>query len=67
LCQTAPLLPSVTWQQHGTEHWWEDSTSTATPPTPTSDIVDQQNKIGSITSLLEQPFYNGNSKYLSQI
>jgi len=27
-CKTAPLLPSVTWQQHGTVCWWEGSTST---------------------------------------
>ena len=43
-CQTFPLLPSVTQQQNGMEHWWEGSTSTSTPPTPTSDIVDQQNR-----------------------
>ena len=32
-CQTAPLLPSVTQQQNGTEYLWEGSTSTAVPPT----------------------------------
>ena len=34
LCQTAPLLPSVTWQQNVVESWQEGSTSTATTPTP---------------------------------
>ena len=29
-CQTAPLLPSVAWQQHTTEHQWEGFMSTAT-------------------------------------
>ena len=38
-CQTAPLLPSVTWQQHGT----------AVPPTSTSDNLGQGNKMGYIT------------------
>jgi len=47
-CQTAPLLPSVTWQQHVTEYWWEVSTSTAIPPTSASDVMDQRNKIGGI-------------------
>jgi len=46
--QTAPLLPSVTWQQHVTKYWWEVSTSTAIPPTSASDIMDQCNKIGGI-------------------
>jgi len=49
LCQIAPLLPSVTQQQHGMENWWEGSASTAIPPTPTSDTVGQHNKIGDIT------------------
>ena len=49
-CQTAPLLPSVTQQQDVREYWWEDSTSTAIPPTATSDIVDQHSKVGVITS-----------------
>jgi len=48
-CQTAPLLPSVTWQQNVREYWWEDSDSTAIPPTSASDIVGQHNKIGDIT------------------
>ena len=53
-CQTsfshaALLLPSVSWQQNVMEYWWEGSTSIAIPPTPTSDIVGQRNKIGGIT------------------
>ena len=31
------------------EYWWEGSTSTAVPPTSTSDIVGQCNKIEGIT------------------
>jgi len=31
------------------EYWWEGSISTAIPPTSTSDIVGQQNRIGGIT------------------
>ena len=31
-CQSAPLLPSVTWQQNVMGYWWEGSTSTAVPP-----------------------------------
>ena len=41
-CQTAPLLTSVTQQQNVMEYWWEGSTSTAVPPTSTSDIAGQQ-------------------------
>jgi len=48
-CQTAPLLPSVTQQQHIMEYWWEVSTSTAIPPTSTSDVVGQHHNIGGIT------------------
>ena len=44
LCQAAPLLPFVSQQQNMTEHWWEGSTSTAVPPTSTSDTVGQHNK-----------------------
>jgi len=33
------LLPSVIQQQHVMEYWWEGSTSTAIPPTSTSDVV----------------------------
>jgi len=49
LCQTAPLLPSVTQQQNVTGCQWEGSTSTAIPSTSTSDVVSQHDKIGSIT------------------
>jgi len=31
------------------KYWQEGSTSTAIPPTPTSDILGQHNKIGGIT------------------
>ena len=48
-CQTAPLLPSVTWQQHVTQYLWEGPTSTAIAPTFLLDIVGTHNKIGSIT------------------
>lgn len=48
-CQTAPLLPSVAWQQHTTEHQWEGFMSTAASPTTTSDVIGQHNGIGSIT------------------
>ena len=48
-CQTAPLLPFVTGQQHVTENWWEGSTSTVIPPTSASDIKGQHHKIISIT------------------
>ena len=48
-CQTAPLLPSVTWQQHIMEYWWEGATSTAIPPVSVSDTLGQDHKIGDIT------------------
>ena len=44
-CQTAPLLPSVTWQQNVTEYSGEISTSTARPPTYASDVMGKDNKI----------------------
>ena len=47
--QSAPLLPSVTWQQHVTECWWEGSASAAIPTTATSDIVGWHHKTGGIT------------------
>ena len=50
LCSvSAPLLPSVTQQQHVMGCWWEGSASTAIPPTPTSDVAYQHHKIGGIT------------------
>jgi len=48
-CQTAPLLPSVTWQKSVMGYWWEGSFSTAVPPTSISDDAGQHNKIGGIT------------------
>ena len=41
-CQTAPLLPSVTWQQHVKGYWQEGWTSTA------SNVMGQHNKIGDV-------------------
>ena len=49
LCQTAPLLPSVTQQQNVMGYWQEGSTFTAIPPTSTSDVMGQHHKIGGIT------------------
>ncbi len=48
-CQTVPLLPSIMWQEHVKEYWWEGSSSTAIPPTSVSDVLVQHNKIGDIT------------------
>ena len=45
-CQTASLLPSVTWQQNVMGYWWEGSSSTAIPPMSTSDAAVQRRKIG---------------------
>jgi len=45
----AILLPSVTQQQDLMGYWWEDSPSTAIPPTSASDLVGQYIKIGGIT------------------
>lgn len=47
-CQTVPLLPSIMWQEHVKEYWWEGTSSTAIPPTSVSD-TGQHNKIGHIT------------------
>jgi len=47
-CQSAPLLLSVVQQEIIMECWQEGSTSTAVPPTSTSDVVGQQNKIEGI-------------------
>ena len=46
--QTAPLLPSVIWQQNVMEYWWKGSASTAIPPISTSDVMGQHHKIGGI-------------------
>jgi len=56
LCQNAPLLPSVTQQQHVMKSWWEASASTAVPPTSASDVVGQPHNIERAL-LLEQPSY----------
>ena len=48
-CHTAPLLPSVAWQQNVTEYSWEGSTFTAVTPTFISDVMGQYNKVGGIT------------------
>ena len=45
LCQSAPLLPSVPWQQYVMEYCWEGSTSIPIPSTSASDVVGQHNKI----------------------
>ena len=44
----APLLPTVTRQQHAMEYWQEGSISNAIP-TSTYDFVGQYIKTGSIT------------------
>ena len=46
-CQTAPLLPSVAWQQNVREYWWKGST--AITPSSSSYAVGQHNKMGDIT------------------
>jgi len=43
-CLSAPLLPSVTQQQHVTEYWWEGSASPAIS-SASSDVVRQHNNI----------------------
>lgn len=42
-----PLLPSVTQQQNLTEYWQEVNLCSI-PPTPTSDVMGQNNKKGGI-------------------
>ena len=59
LRQTAPLLPSVSQQQHIRECWWEGSTFAAIPPSA-PDSVSQHNEIGGITfraALVEEKKY----------
>lgn len=48
VCQSAPLLSSVTQQENGTEYCWEGWASTAVPPTSASDIMGHDNNIGGI-------------------
>jgi len=47
--ETAPLLPSVAWQQNVMGYWWEGSPPTAIPLTTVFDVMGQCNKIGGIT------------------
>ena len=49
LCQSTPLLPSVTRQHRVMGYWWEGSPSAATPPPFASDITAQHNKLRDIT------------------
>jgi len=48
-CETAPLLPPVTWQQDVTGYRWEGSSSITIPPTSVSDVMGQHNIIRGIT------------------
>lgn len=48
MCQTAPLLTSITRQQNGMDYWWEGSVFTAAPPKSSSNIVGQHDNIGHI-------------------
>ena len=50
MCQTVPVLPSVTHQENVMEYWWEGSASSAITSTSASDVMGQNNKIGGITS-----------------
>ena len=43
---SAPLLPSVSWQQNITGYWQEGSTCAAIPAMSTSDVTGQENEIG---------------------
>ena len=59
-CQTVLLLPSVTWQQHMTEYWWEGAKPTAIPQTSSSNFMDQHKKIQGITSKATLIFFSKN-------
>ena len=48
-CQIVPLLPFVTWQQNAMRYCCEGLTSAAIPPSSTTDIVSQYDKIKGIT------------------
>jgi len=50
LSHCAPLLPSVTQQQHVMGYWWDGSTCAAVTPTSSCDLVGQHNK----TALLSE-------------
>ena len=47
-CQTIPLLPSVTQQEHVMKYCWEGSASTVISLTSASDVVGKYNKMGGI-------------------
>ena len=49
LWQSAPLLPSVAWQQNTMGYWWEGSASIVMSPTSASHVMDQHPKIGGVT------------------
>lgn len=49
LCQTTPLLPSVTQQHDLMEYWWEGTIPTAIPPTSAAHVESQQNTIGGVS------------------
>lgn len=49
ICQTAPLVPSLTQQQNVVGYWHKGSASTAIQPTFISYVADQRNKMGGIT------------------
>ena len=57
LCQSAPLLPSVTQQRRVMGYWWEGSASTAIPPTSNSDVMGQHHKIRGITAAAALVYY----------
>ena len=48
-CQTAPLLPPVSWQQHVMEYWRESPSSIAIPLASVFDVMGQVNKTEGIT------------------
>ena len=48
ICHAAPLLPSVTQKQNGTEYCREGSTSAFTPPRSAYDFLSEHNKIRGI-------------------
>lgn len=51
-CQTAPLLPAVTQQQHVVEYWQEGSTFTAIPPTSAFEVMGQYGRVGVSPSVM---------------
>jgi len=65
-CQTAPLLPAVTWQQSVMKYRWEGSDSSVIPLTSTSDVVGLHNTVGGITcgAALVYYYYLVVSQYL---